>query len=122
MLMYAKIIFCRNLIYFQINFFRQLFVCSDGFNNLSSLPQKLSAGQFTFWEPGSLVPPLFAPLVLTTEDSAGAIQIDHTVGTTKSAANKYFLCSTTLEDLGETESRWILGKITNKITKQAAQT
>jgi hypothetical protein len=33
--------------------------------------------------------------VLTTEDSNGAIQIDHTFGTTKSAANKYFLCSTT---------------------------
>ena len=43
--------------------------------------------------------------ILTMEDSAGAIQIDHTVGTTKSAANKYFLCYTTLEDLGETESR-----------------
>ena len=56
--------------------------------------------------------------VLTMEDSAGTIQIDHTVGTTKSAANKHFLCYTTLEDLGETESRWVLGKITSKATKQ----
>jgi hypothetical protein len=57
--------------------------------------------------------------VLTTEDSAGTIQLDHTFGTTKSAANKYFLCSTTLDDLGEVDSRWILGKITHKTTKQA---
>ena len=56
--------------------------------------------------------------VLTMEDSAGTIQIDHTVGTTKSAANKHFLCYTTLEDLGETQSRWVLGKITSKATKQ----
>ena len=57
--------------------------------------------------------------VLTTEDSAGTIQLDHTFGTTKSAANKYFLCSTTLDDLQEVDSRWILGKITHRTTKQA---
>ena len=34
--------------------------------NLHLSPQKLSAGQFTFWEPGSPVPPLFAPLVLAS--------------------------------------------------------
>ena len=39
MMMYAKISCCRNLTYFQIKFCRQLFVCSDGFNNLSSYPQ-----------------------------------------------------------------------------------
>ena len=39
MMMYAKISCCRNLTYFQIKFCRQLSVCSDGFNNLSSYPQ-----------------------------------------------------------------------------------
>ena len=42
-------------------------ICNDGFNNLSSWPQKLSAGWFTFWEPGSPVPPLFAPLSSGTD-------------------------------------------------------
>ena len=37
--------------------------------------------------------------VLATEDTAGAVHVDQQFGTTKSAANKYFLCLTTLDDL-----------------------
>jgi hypothetical protein len=57
--------------------------------------------------------------VLTTEDTAGVVHINYQFGTTKSAANKYFLCLTTLDDLQETSSRWILGKINNRTTKQS---
>ena len=55
--------------------------------------------------------------VLTTEDPEGTVHIDQQIGTTKSAANKYFICRTRFDDIQETGEKWILGKITTRTTK-----
>jgi hypothetical protein len=61
---FIEIIVCRNLK--SVECFRNTaeFFCRQNYSHgFSSGFQKLSAGQYTFWEPGSPVPPLFAPLV-----------------------------------------------------------